>query len=547
MAENMQQPAENSAMLMTISRLISSKLDLADLLKYIVRAASQVVGAERASLYLLDEKTQELYFDVALGLPPEVQKMRFKLGEGYAGACAKEARSLLVNDVSGDSAHSKRVDNRSGYVTRSILSSPIVMRGRVLGVIQALNRVEGPFTGADIQTFEAFASQIAVAIENARLFSSLREEKRRLQVFFTNTNEGAVLTGPGGEILLANDVADNYLSQGEAPRRDIAAAFAGMDMSPALDKILSAQPQVMEFSLEREKPKRLFLEGSAIKLQRKGEKEAVECEGWLWLFRDATARHAEQQLERSFLSLVSHKLRTPLTVINGYSQTLCEELAPGAPASPFALKAAATIGGQGRKLSALVEELISFVSMDELSAASLKKPAIKPSALLEEACKLFDDAHAGDKIVRVDSGENAPPAAPGQAALAFARNCAADVPEFQGDGRRLARALACLLDNAVKFNAKKSKLVRLLCSHEGGMVKLSVEDNGAGIPPEEFSRIFDKFYQVENSFSGQVEGWGIGLAFVRKVASAHGGEVSVKSELDKGSVFTITLPAACPP
>src|SRR5512137_998424 len=111
------QSQESLEMLVMVSRLLSSKLDISELLLTIMRLASRVVGAERASLYLLDEKAQELYFDVALGLPEEVQKMRFKLGEGMAGTCAKEGRSIITNDVAADPRHSKKADAKSGFVT----------------------------------------------------------------------------------------------------------------------------------------------------------------------------------------------------------------------------------------------------------------------------------------------------------------------------------------------------------------------------------------------------------------------------------------------
>ncbi|HNT97997.1 MAG TPA: GAF domain-containing protein, partial [Elusimicrobiales bacterium] len=116
------QTQESLEMLVMVSRLLSSKLDISELLTTIMRLASRVVGAERASLYLLDEKTQELYFDVALGLPAEVAKMRLKLGEGVAGVCAKEGRSIISNDVAGDNRHAGKVDARSGFVTRSLLT-----------------------------------------------------------------------------------------------------------------------------------------------------------------------------------------------------------------------------------------------------------------------------------------------------------------------------------------------------------------------------------------------------------------------------------------
>src|SRR3989338_4938366 len=104
------QSQESLEMLVMVSRLLSSKLDISELLTTIMRLASRVVGAERASLYLLDEKAQELYFDVALGLPEEVQKMRLKLGEDMAGTSAKEARSIIIPDAATPPRHSKKAD-----------------------------------------------------------------------------------------------------------------------------------------------------------------------------------------------------------------------------------------------------------------------------------------------------------------------------------------------------------------------------------------------------------------------------------------------------
>jgi len=147
------QSQESLEMLVMVSRLLSSKLDISELLLTIMRLASRVVGAERASLYLLDEKTKELYFDVALGLPEDVQKMRFKIGEGIAGTCAKEGRSLIINDVANDPRHARKVDNKSGFETRSLLTCPMIIKGKVIGVVQAINKTDGDFQESDKNNF----------------------------------------------------------------------------------------------------------------------------------------------------------------------------------------------------------------------------------------------------------------------------------------------------------------------------------------------------------------------------------------------------------
>jgi len=516
------QTQESLEMLVMVSRLLSSKLDISELLTTIMRLASRVVGAERASLYLLDEKTQELYFDVALGLPAEVAKMRLKLGEGVAGTCAKEGRSIISNDVAGDNRHAGKVDARSGFVTRSLLTCPMVIKGKAIGVVQAINKTDGDFTETDRNNFEAFASQAAIAIENSRLFSSVKEEKRKLETVFRKVREGAVLTGPDGEILMANNAARLFLEFEKFRFADMREVFRTFCTEETYDALLASGETTGKFDFLREKPKRLYLEGTAIRLfkpQKEGEEP--ETEGRLWILSDVTAQRTEERMARNFLSLISHKFKTPLAAISGYAQILSDESHSG-ELPDIVRKSAGTIFSQSAKLTGLVESLLDFVTVDGLEPGALD-------------CTSFDAAELAREVVELTRRrlnlENV------SLRLAF--------PEpvtVRGDRGLLKSALKNLVENAVKFNPAKEKLVVISAAVRDGKVLLSVGDNGPGIPGEEHASIFNKFYQVEASFTGQVEGWGIGLALVRKVAEVHGGRALVKSQLQKGSAFTIVLP-----
>ena len=362
------QSQESLEMLVMVSRLLSSKLDISELLTTIMRLASRVVGAERASLYLLDEKTQELYFDVALGLPEDVQKMRFRLGEGVAGTCAKEGKSTIINDVASDPRHSKKADNKSGFVTRSLLTCPMIIKGKAIGVVQAINKADGDFTDTDKNSFEAFASQAAIAIENSRLFSSVKEEKRKMEIVFKRIKEGAILTDVNGEIIILNSSAKTYLEHDKYKFTNIAKAFQDFEAKPALDQVLAADAPVSRLELYREKPKRFYLDCSAIKLFKEDKEGNQVAEGRLWILSDVTAQRLEERMARNFLSLISHKFKTPLACINGYAQILKDEAAAAQGLPEVIGKSSETIYGQGQKLNALVESLLDFVTIDNLDS-----------------------------------------------------------------------------------------------------------------------------------------------------------------------------------
>lgn len=516
------QSQESLEMLVMVSRLLSSKLDISELLTTIMRLASRVVGAERASLYLLDEKAQELYFNVALGLPEDVQKMRFKLGEGIAGTCAKEARSIIINDAATDPRHSKKADSKSGFTTRSLLTCPMIIKGKVIGVVQAINRTEGDFSDTDKNSFEAFSSQAAIAIENSRLFSSVREEKRKMEIVFKRIKEGAILTDTNGEVVIINSSAQAYLEQEKYNFTNIRDAFHDYEAKPGPEQVISGDAPVAHFELYREKPKRFYLDGSSIKLFKEDKDGNEIGEGRLWILTDVTAQRLEERMARNFLSLISHKFKTPLACINGYAQILRDEAqAKGLP--EMIKKSSETIFSQGQKLNGLVESLLDFVTIDNLDASSLEKLEFDAADFLGE---IAEDARGRFRDVPGLTIKLATP----------------EAVKVKADRKVLASGIKSLIDNAIKFNHGKDRLVILSAQSRDGYALLSVGDNGPGIPGEELDNIFHKFYQVEATFTGQVEGWGLGLALVKKIAEVHGGRVFAKSQLQKGSAFTIALP-----
>ena len=118
------------------------------------------------------------------------------------------------------------------------------------------------------------------------------------------------------------------------------------------------------------------------------------------------------------------------------------------------------------------------------------------------------------------------------------------LPDLNIDYQSVLEVLKNVIENAIKFNANPEKKVSISGVVEEKFIKVTVEDNGQGIPPEEHPKIFQKFYQIEECFTGQVEGAGLGLALAKRIVEAHGGTIEVASNIGLGSKFTFTLPTA---
>lgn len=174
---NLLKEYERLKSLLRITTLLNSSLDVNYVKNKTIEGITALVDAEVGSLLLLDEQTEELYFEVALGEKgAKVKEIRLKIGEGIAGTVAKDRKSYIIDDVTKDPRFFKKADEKSGFVTKSIMCSPLIHKGKLLGVIQAINKKNGgAFTEDDLRLFESFADIVSISIENANLYQRLKE------------------------------------------------------------------------------------------------------------------------------------------------------------------------------------------------------------------------------------------------------------------------------------------------------------------------------------------------------------------------------------
>jgi Nif-specific regulatory protein len=167
-----------------IGQALGSIHELDQLLRLAIDHAVALLEVESASVILVDEERRELYFKIAdntrAGHERRLREVRFPADLGIAGWVVKEGQSLVVPDVAQDPRHYRGVDQHTGTTTRSLLCVPLRAKDRVIGVLEAINKRYGPFTASDVRLLEAFANQLALALENARLIQELQAAQERL-------------------------------------------------------------------------------------------------------------------------------------------------------------------------------------------------------------------------------------------------------------------------------------------------------------------------------------------------------------------------------
>jgi len=243
-------------------------------------------------------------------------------------------------------------------------------------------------------------------------------------------------------------------------------------------------------------------------------------------FTTMAAQLAElDRLKAEFVSVASHEIKTPLSVIKGYVSLLADGIY--GPVSDQQKKTMGSIADQVDRLTRLVHRLLD-ISRFEAGGGRLEVRRINVRDFLDELT-------AGFHVLAY------------QNEVRFEVRVADDVPvNIEGDADRLNEVLGNLLSNAFKFTRSGGTIRVETRRHDGAGVEVEVGDTGVGIPPEKLPKIFEKFYQVENEAQPRSVGSGLGLAIAREIVEAHGGTIGATSQEGKGTTFRVILPERPP-
>ena len=201
---------QNESKLLEVTTAIAGEIQLEPLLQKVMASVTEILGADRSTLFLYDAKSQELWSTVADGL--ETKEIRFPCHLGIAGTVFTSGETINIKDAYSDARFNQAVDKKTGYRTRSILCMQITNKyGQAIGVVQTLNKSDGPFNHTDELRLKAFCSQAAIAIENAKLFEEVIAIKNYNEAMLESMSSGIISTDEEGEIYKSNAVAHRLL------------------------------------------------------------------------------------------------------------------------------------------------------------------------------------------------------------------------------------------------------------------------------------------------------------------------------------------------
>lgn len=331
--------------------------------------------------------------------------------------------------------------------------------------------------------------------------NSLRQTADKFQTITENMSEGIIILDRDKRILSYNPASARLLGSGNASvGESVIALNRDAEFSECVDSALAGKNARMLLS-DTERTYLLYM--NPVKLE--------EGNGAVLLILDVTEKERAEALRREFTSNVSHELKTPLTSIYGISEIMANGLVKSEDLPKFA----SDINSQAGRLITLVNDIIRLSQLDENSFTE-QKEELDLVPIAKEAVSTIAPAAEAKKVTLSVSGEHTP---------------------ILGIRSVIYEMLYNLIDNAVKYNKEGGSVsVRITPAPRP---TVTVSDTGIGIPQKHLSRVFERFYRVDKSHSKSVGGTGLGLSIVKHAAAYHNADISINSEIGKGTSVTV--------
>jgi signal transduction histidine kinase len=580
--------ARQLAMLNEIGIGLTSTLDLKRLLNQILHSAVDILTCEAGSLFLVDEQTGELVFEVVIGsASATLTGRRLPPGTGLVGEAAESGHPIIANDAKRRKEWFEKTDIQTGFDTQDMLVVPMRIQDRTIGVIEVINKRNGaPFGLQDQDLLSAFVSQATIAIENARLYTltdqalaarveelsvmqridrelnasleidramritldwAMRQSKMEAGLVGTVENAGVRVMVHQGyqdelpELQMQGDETHHHVFATPLPGM-VSAIDSGLPVcleieNGPLDGLLKAAKAQIVVPIRRETDTIgvLLLESAVI---------TEPCPQDLLSFLSRLSDHAaiaiansrlyeevnEANLAKSrFVSFVAHELKNPMASIKGYTELVAGGMA--GPVNEMQSSFLATVRSNVDRMNTIVSDLNDLTKI-QTGNLRLEYRAIRIMDVLDEVVRSLRR--------QIDDKEQK-----------LVLELPEDLPLVWADTSRVAQVLVNLVSNAQKYTPQNGEIEiaagrytdpdETLAGVE--FVQIWVRDSGIGITDEDQKKIFQQYFRTDSA-KEMASGTGLGLNITRSLVEMQGGRIWFESVFGQGTTFHFTLPVA---
>lgn len=333
-------------------------------------------------------------------------------------------------------------------------------------------------------------------------------EKSKLDAIFEYMTEGVAAIDLDGVIIHVNPVAVNILGY------DSQEELVGRNFPKV---IFDTNRYFMEEKSEGREEHLINIERKVYKIKYQIFKNEYNAAfGFIIVFQDLTREHMLDENRKEFVANVSHELKTPLTTVKTYTETLLDMDVDKETREKFL----GVIDKETDRMTNLVRDLLDLSNID-YNKSIWKKTYSSLKSILEEVIKKLEYSASQKRQEIIFNSEK--------------------LPDIEIDRSAIERVFINIVSNSIKYTEEEGK-IEINLSGEGNKAVIQVKDNGIGIPEEDMSRVFERFYRVEKGRSREMGGTGLGLSIAKEIVEGHGGSIDMESELGKGTQTTIKLP-----
>lgn len=506
--------------LLQISRAMTSRLDLPSLLRQILTSAAEIVGAEAGLIALRRGQTDTLAIQASYGIPVALLPRFTPLLTGFP-ARQGEAEEYGMTDLQ---ARMNLVVRAIRLPLHQVIALPLTFEERLLGLIYLFRGGSIAFSSNDESVLSSFADQAAIAVRNAQLYQQVSAEKQQLDAIIEHGADGVMIVDPELRILVFNRALSQMTGWpaeqaiGKPCYQVLALdGVSGRDLcsvEPGSVAFEGGEPWVAEGELCRPAGSRIAVRVTYSPLYD----EDGRLSHVLANVVDITRFREAEEMKSTFISVVSHELKTPVSLIKGYANTLAREDANWD--KDTVREGLQVISEESDRLNSLINNLLD-ASRIQAGGFRLERSDVSIPRLAGKVVENFQLQTTTHRFI-----------------LDFAQ----DFPLVSGDEERLRQVFNNLVSNAIKY-APEGGEIRIGGWSDGDQVTVYVADEGIGIPDEEQGKLFQRFYRVDSSLRRKTQGAGLGLYLCRSIIEAHGGRIWLRSEPGKGTTVFFALPA----